>query len=45
MTTMTRPTIPADRYRDRIAAARDLAAEAGFAAILVGTIPRHRSSG
>ncbi len=37
MTTMTRPTIPADRYRDRMAAARDLAAEAGFAAILVGT--------
>ena len=37
MTTMTRPTIPAERYRDRIAAARDLAAEAGFAAILVGT--------
>jgi Xaa-Pro aminopeptidase len=37
MTTMTRPTIPAERYRDRIAAARDLAAEAGLDAILVGT--------
>lgn len=37
MTTMTRPTIPADRYRDRIAAARDLAREAGYAAVLVGT--------
>ncbi len=37
MTTASRPTIPAERYRDRIAAARDLAAEAGFAAILVGT--------
>ena len=32
----TRPTIPADRYRERLAAARDLAGEAGFAAILVG---------
>ncbi|MFL5650770.1 MAG: M24 family metallopeptidase [Chloroflexota bacterium] len=37
MTTTTRPTIPAARYRDRMASARDLAAEAGFAAILVGT--------
>src|SRR4029079_6501147 len=37
MTTASRPTIPAERYRDRIAAARDLAAEAGLAAILVGT--------
>src|SRR3954453_8751636 len=37
MTMTTRPTIPADRYRDRMAAARDLAAEAGFAAVLVGT--------
>ena len=34
--TSTRPTIPADRYRDRIAAARDLADEAGFGAVLVG---------
>ena len=33
----TRPTIPADRFRERMTAARDLAAEAGFAAILVGT--------
>jgi len=32
----TRPTIPAERYRDRITAARDLAREAGFGAILVG---------
>ncbi len=32
----TRPTIPAARYGERLAAARDLAAEAGFAAILVG---------
>ncbi len=31
-----RPTIPAARYGERLAAARDLAAEAGFAAILVG---------
>jgi len=37
MTTVTRPTIPAERYRDRLAAARDLAREAGFAAVLVGT--------
>src|SRR3954453_12337167 len=37
MTMTTRPTIPADRYRDRMAAARDLAAESGFAGILVGT--------
>ena len=34
--TSTRPTIPAERYRDRIAAARDLAREAGFGAVLVG---------
>jgi Xaa-Pro aminopeptidase len=34
--TMTRPTIPAARYGERLSAARDLAAEAGFAAILVG---------
>ena len=33
----TRPTIPAERFRERMTAARDLAAEAGFAAILVGT--------
>jgi Xaa-Pro aminopeptidase len=33
---MTRPTIPAGRYRDRIAAARDLARDAGFDAVLVG---------
>jgi Xaa-Pro aminopeptidase len=32
----TRPTIPAERYGDRMAAARQLAAEAGFSAILVG---------
>jgi Xaa-Pro aminopeptidase len=32
----TRPSIPAERYRDRIAAARDLAGEAGVSAILVG---------
>lgn len=32
----TRPSIPADRFRERLAAARDLAGEAGFAAILVG---------
>ena len=32
----SRPAIPAERYRDRLAAARDLAREAGFAAILVG---------
>ncbi len=32
----TRPTIPTDRFRGRLAAARDLAGEAGFAAILVG---------
>jgi Xaa-Pro aminopeptidase len=32
----TRPTIPAARYGERLAAARDLAAGAGFAAILVG---------
>ncbi|HEX6869349.1 MAG TPA: Xaa-Pro peptidase family protein [Candidatus Limnocylindrales bacterium] len=37
MTTATRPTIPAERYRDRLAAARDRAREAGFAAVLVGT--------
>jgi Xaa-Pro aminopeptidase len=34
--TITRPTIPAARYGERLAAARDLAADAGFAAILVG---------
>jgi Xaa-Pro aminopeptidase len=33
----SRPSIPAERYRDRMTAARDLAAEAGFAAVLVGT--------
>jgi len=33
----TRPTIPADRYRERMTAARVLAKEAGVAAILVGT--------
>ena len=32
----TRPTIPAARYGERLAAARSLAADAGFAAILVG---------
>lgn len=32
----TRPIIPAERYRDRIAAARDLARQAGFGAVLVG---------
>ena len=32
----TRPTIPAGRYGERLAAARDLAGEAGVAAILVG---------
>src|SRR5882757_5727940 len=31
-----RPSIPAERYRGRLAAARDLAGEAGFAAVLVG---------
>ncbi len=31
-----RPTIPAERYRDRLAAAQALANEAGLAAILVG---------
>ncbi|HEV8402227.1 MAG TPA: Xaa-Pro peptidase family protein [Candidatus Limnocylindrales bacterium] len=36
---IARPSIPATRYRDRMAAARDLAAEAGFAAVLVGTGP------
>ena len=32
----SRPSIPAERYRDRLAAAGSLAGEAGFAAILVG---------
>ena len=32
----SRPSIPAERYRGRLAAARDLAGEAGFAAVLVG---------
>lgn len=32
----SRPTIPATRYRDRMAAARSEAAESGYAAILVG---------
>jgi Xaa-Pro aminopeptidase len=32
----SRPSIPAERYRGRLSAARDLAGEAGFAAILVG---------
>jgi Xaa-Pro aminopeptidase len=32
----SRPSIPAERYRERLAAARDLAGEAGFGAILVG---------
>ena len=35
----TRPTIPADRYRERMAAAQALATEAGLAAILVGVGP------
>ena len=35
----TRPTIPADRYRERLAAAQALATEAGLAAILVGVGP------
>jgi Xaa-Pro aminopeptidase len=34
--TTSRPSIPAERYRERLAAARDLAREAGFGAILVG---------
>jgi Xaa-Pro aminopeptidase len=34
--TSARSSIPAERYRGRLAAARDLAAEAGFAAVLVG---------
>ena len=34
--TATRPGIPAERYRDRIAAAQALADEAGLVAILVG---------
>ena len=34
--TTTRPTIPAARYGERLVAARDLAAAAGFSAILVG---------
>jgi Xaa-Pro aminopeptidase len=33
----SRPSIPAERHRHRMTAARDLAAEAGFAAVLVGT--------
>ena len=33
---MTRPTIPAARYMERLSAVRDLAADAGFAAVLVG---------
>jgi Xaa-Pro aminopeptidase len=33
---ITRRPIPATRYQDRIAAARDLAADAGLAAVLVG---------
>ena len=37
--TPTRPTIPPDRYRDRVAAAQAIAAEAGLAAILVGVGP------
>ncbi len=32
----SRPTIPAERYRDRLSAARTVAGEAGFAAVLVG---------
>ena len=32
----SRPTIPAERYRDRLSAARAVAGEAGFAAVLVG---------
>jgi Xaa-Pro aminopeptidase len=32
----TRPVIPAERFRERMVAARDRAGEAGFAAILVG---------
>jgi Xaa-Pro aminopeptidase len=36
MTISTRPTIPAARYGERLAAAHDLAAGAGYSAILVG---------
>ena len=32
----SRPTIPAERYRDRLSAARAVAGDAGFAAVLVG---------
>ena len=32
----SRPTIPAERYAERLAAARELAGDGGFAAILVG---------
>jgi len=32
----SRPTIPAERYRERISAAQARAAEAGLSAILVG---------
>jgi Xaa-Pro aminopeptidase len=32
----SRPSIPAERYRERLAAAQALAGEAGFAALLVG---------
>jgi Xaa-Pro aminopeptidase len=32
----SRPTIPAERYAERLAASRDLARDGGFAAILVG---------
>ena len=32
----SRPSIPADRYRERLAGARRLASDAGFAAVLVG---------
>ena len=35
----TRPTVPAERYRERVAAAQAIAAEVGVAAILVGVGP------
>jgi len=34
--TASRSAIPAERYRDRMAAARELAGAAGFAGLLVG---------